>query len=636
MWEGQNIKSYNYKDGEREFVNKVWDKFRLMWQVKTTPLAILGNRTLQEFWDNSNADYAVLTEPSLANDPVTQYSSTISRDKADVFIAQLTKQLMIPSVTAFNSSQEIDRVMSRVGRATLEWSHLNDGFPTENGHQKMTRYIHKGVVEGTYHVQDDYDSEGLESSLVPNEEIFIPNFWQPNLQKQGMLVRAQLNVTYDEAEEIYGGLPNWKFVRPGFSDWWFVQRPLFKSQWEGIMFYEKLQILHTWINLSHKELEKEKKSGRLPKNAKRAKYYNIFINDIPMFPVGTLCPYKDGLYPISKGIFCKHSKPEFYWGNSLPNKIRQDKRWLDGWKTLLRYKAKLNVGRPLQSLNGQFVDEEIIVPFKITPVTEEIQLKAIEGVGDPVSTADVQMYEMAKSEIDDGTKSPQTEINPNQKVTNAVIMENNAKILLDAFALEVSFFVQARTYPILLRAFQFLPRRKLELLSVPDQKLRDGTRGTMELIFKKLPKMTKEEKLEKSFELLKEEKEAKKEGNSKEITYVDVDYLKEINLYLKNDPDSVMKDKGEIETQRFNQIFPTLLQRPDLFNEKEAARELLLKNELDDTLINSEQPMQQMAPTQPGLPGQAPQRSAMPSQMPAGMGQMQQLASQLPQLTQNV
>lgn len=594
-----NAEPFSPSDEDRKAVFEAWDDFRLMWQVRTMGLSILGGRNIQTFWDDSCTDYAVIVQPGQPNDPVVEYASNISRDRADVFIANLTKNLMYPNVTAQNNQQEIDRTIGRVSRSLLEWAHNNDGYPSETGHQKLTRYIHKMVVEGTVHVQDDVDKDGLDSKLVPNEEIFIPNYWQPDIQKQGKLIRARINVLWEEAETMYGQLPNWKYVQPGYADWWFYQRPAFKEQWQGIIMYDRVQILEKWQNCTQKEIKELISKGRLPKGCKRAKWYNLFINEIPMFPYDTLSPYKDGLYPISKGIFTEFAKPEFYWGNSLPNKCRQDKLWLDGWKTLLRYKGKLNVGRPLQSLNGNFVDEDIIVPFKITPVTEELELKPIEGVGDPITQADVQLYEMAKAEVMEGTVAPQNNIQANQKATNAVIMENNAQIQLDALSLKVAFLVQSRTYPILYRLFQFLPRNTIEKISIPDQKLRNGKRGTLEVIFKKLPPMTKDERMHKSKEIYFEEKEARKKGNAKEVQYIDPEYLRDCNLYLKTDPRSVFENNSDIDTAKFNQSMNLVLSRPDLWDSNEAARIYVEKNDLPEELLVDEQQLPQTLPTAP-------------------------------------
>src|ERR1035437_3454206 len=162
-----------------KFITDCWDDFVRMYRVKVQSQDILGGSNLQAFWDASNSDYGVLVPQAAQNDPVKQYVSTISRDKADVFISNLTQELFYPSVTAVNMENKIDKVLSKVSRALLEWAHNHDGFPSESGHEKMARYIHKMVVEGTVHIQDDVTPDGrLESSLVPNEEILLDTFWQ--------------------------------------------------------------------------------------------------------------------------------------------------------------------------------------------------------------------------------------------------------------------------------------------------------------------------------------------------------------------------------------------------------------------------------------------------------------------------
>lgn len=580
---------------ENKFVANVWDDFVQDWNLRAQSYAMLGGRNLQSFWDDSVRDYAVVAPPEQANSPVKPYVSTISRDKADEFYANIALQLMYPQVIAQNRSQEVDRVISKVSRGLLEWANNNDGYPSESGHLKNTRYIHKKVVEGTVHIMDDVSVDGLNSSLIPNEEIFIPNFWQPNIQLQSHVMRAQLNVTYEEARALYGHLPNWKHVFPGFGDNFFVQRPLYKPFLLGIVWNKTMQILHIWRDVNQKDLTRLIKSGRLEKGTKRAKWYNIIINDVPMLPVDTLSPYKDGFYPITKSIFCKFAKTEFYWGNSLPNKIRYDKEWLDAWKTLLRYKGKLNVLPPMLSLNGQFVDEEIIIPAKITPITEEMELKKVEGVAEPINNSDVELLKMAEAEIDRGARAPQTTIDPQTKARSAVIMESNAQKLLDAFVLEEAFSVVARTYPILMRLYQFLPKSEIEKIVIPDQTLGNGRRGALEVIFADLKEMSKEELMMKSRELRAERNKKTREGNPSEKVFVDRKYVRELNFYVKPIPAKNALATDEIKQEKFNQNFLNVYsQRPDLFNVPEAARRFVENNEDDENLLNTNpQPQQQ-------------------------------------------
>lgn len=588
--EERHYEAFDYTPEERKLVSDWWNEFMLLWQMKNAPQDILGGRTLQSFWDDSSRDYAVISSQiEDPNDPVQPYVSSVARDKSDVFIGNMIGQLLYPSVKAVNMDSKVDRVLSRVTRSLLEWAHMNDGYPSETGMIKNVRYITKMVVEGTVHIQDDVNKEdGLTSTLVPNEEVFIPNFWEPDLQKQSHLIRAQLNVTWENAEAIYGGCENWKYVKPQFTDFWFVQRPEYKQIFQGIIRNRRVQVMHVWKNLTRAQLQKEKEKGRIPSYAKRAKYYNVLINDIPMYAVDNLSPYKDGLFPINKGIFCTHAKPEYYWGNSLPNKIRYDKRWIDSWKTLLRYKGKLNMLPPMVSLNGNFIDEEILLPAKITPITEELQLKKIDGVADPISQADVMLLDMASGEIDRGTVAPSMAGQmPTKRMTKGEVLvsDQNAKRLMDTFTLQLAFLCHSRSFAIARRLYQFMPRAKMDAITVVDQKLVDGLRGDIEIVFKRLPKMTADEQSSVSEKILQTEVSSRKSKEPRDLVYVDPKYAEEINLFMFVDAGSVLEDKDAVKKMNLRQDLQVFLANPDVFSRTEAGRQFIRSNDYPDELL---------------------------------------------------
>lgn len=623
MYKKEDIAQYLPDEQTNKFILENWDLFKKCYDVKNGPLDILGGRNLQTFWNESNADYAVITEPSDPNDPVQQYSSSISRDKADVFIANLTNQLMVPSCIAQNSAQEIDRIVSKVAKGMLFFMHMNDGYPSESGNLKNTRLVHKMVVEGTVHVQDNVNKDGLDSEMVPNEELFIPNFWQPDIQKQSVVFRAKLNVTYEDLEAIFGDRPNWKYVDKCFSEAFYTLRPEFKNQWQGILNYESMQALYVWKKMTKKELKEQKAKGRVSPKARQHRWFNVLINNIPMFDLDTISQYRDGFCPINKGVFARFAKSEFYWGNSLPNKIHEDKKWKDAWKTLLRYKAKLNLGKPMISKNGQFIDEEIILPFKITPVPDGTELEVIEGVADPISTADVQMMKLGDEEIDRGSRAPQTEIDPDQTARASVITESNAQLLLDTFAREVAFLQCARSYALVMRGFQFFPRRDIKKICIPEQSLPDGRVGVLEVIFDSQPdtEMTEEELLDKSLEIRKEERASVDSKNPKEKVYVGIQYLDEIDMYIQPDVAKSVFNKSEVMKAQFNRNAATYLGNPDIFNRRKVARRLVQVNEDDEDLLNEEgqmpvTPQQQMAMA--GAGGQQADRGEMSPLKPLG------------------
>ncbi len=611
------IESYPWTPEERKFVSGVWEKFGKMYTLRAEPQDILGGISLQDYWDLSVQDYGVLADELRdPNDPVEQYQSTISRDKTDVFIANLIGQLLYSNVIAQNPEQDIDKVVSRVGSSLLEWAYKSDGWPSESGQQKNARYIHKAAVEGTSFVLDVVTKDGLESELIPNEELYFSTFWQPNLQKHPVIIRAKLNVLYEEAEQMFGDNENWPYVSRGaWTSNWVNEAPFLKDGFQGIDWADRCQILYIWKQATPKELKELKRLGKVKKSAKRACFYNAMVNDIMMFPPDNLLPYRHGFYNISRMKMFEFAKPEYLYGNSVPAKIREDKRWLDAWKTLLRYKGKLGVLKPSLVMGGT-IEEEIMLPSKMTPVDEGVEIKTIEGVSDGVSQSDITLLQMAEGDIDRGTVSPQASGQASARKETAraaVIQASSSDKLLDAVSQQVAFFQASRSFPALLALFQLIPKRDIKKISIPDQTLSDGLRGSLEVIFQDPGQLDEAEELQKSFDIRAQETTSRKQKAPKDVVYINPKYLEDLKYYVTSDASSLLQDKNAMKIQQFQANMELFLANPDLIDRKEVMREFVRMNDIPDRILAKEGQGQQM-------PGQAPQ----PSQMgqPGGGGQL--------------
>ena len=537
--------SYIPTEAERAFILKVYTDYQYDWKLKNAPLRILNGRTLKEFWDESERDYNVIVDDVDLNDPVTPYSSSISRDKANIFISTLTQQLLYPSVAAQNANQDIDQVMSRVSRSLLEWQTDNDGKPSESGLMKNSRYIHKMVTTGTCHIEDNVTSEGrLVSNLVPNEEIFIPNLYQPNIQLQAHVLRMQNAIDYNGAELEFGELDKFnKYVVPMSSTTFMLwAEPEFRQLFQAINPKDATHIMRTYYPVPYKKLQEYKKSGKLPKECKQAKYYNVIINGVLMFDPENLLPYRHGHYNLAKGVFEYFSDPMFYFGNSMPNKARHDKKWLDGWKQLIRYKAKLAALPPMITFNGSFVDQDITIPGMMTQAPsgmDKDDIFAIPGISNGVGNSDLAIMQDGVSDIDRATTSPAGAGNANDRATarGRLIDEANSQKMLQGFGMQIGYLVEARTFPILSMSYQFLPKSSISKIAVPDQAIQGGGTGTMEVIFMEPTEMTSEQIDAFEQSIFTMERDSGKVGNPKKITYVNREYAQNLDFYVKAVPD---------------------------------------------------------------------------------------------------
>lgn len=584
------VDSYVPDEDAREFLMKTYRDLEKDIQLKEQPLKILNDRSLQTYWDDSNDDYNVYVPPQRSDDWMKQYRRPLSRDKANALFSHLAQQLIVPEVMAQNKEQEIDRSVSRALRGLLEHADTNDGAPSDSGSSKFVRIVHKGVIEGTIHVQDDMVDGKAFKDIVPNEEVFVPNYWQPDIQKQGHLIRFQTKVHYEEAKAEFGDLPNFKYVRSGALSGWDISKtePKFKEIDVGLLTEDEVHIIRVW-----------RPAG------KKQKLFNVIVNGVLLLGPENKSPYKHGMYPIYKEVL-ELIDARFYWGRSLPDKARSDQAIYDAFYTIILNKAKLNLLPPMVSMNGLHVDQDIVVPGKITSITENIDnLKRVPGVAEPITQSDVNILGLLEKSIDTSTSSPIIAGQSGEgerTAREAILQEANAQKLLGLFGLMIANLIRQGAYLRLRNIIQFYPRNKVNEISkvvVPGQILGNGKTGALEVLFKRPPTMSADELLEMSTEMLREEEAAAERGEPKEKMIIDPSYLEDLDLFIVISPNATLRKSDALEKALEIESYQLLAANP-LVNQEENTRGLIRalgKNE--DLLILARQEAQ--APLLEGL-----------------------------------
>lgn len=618
---------------EHNFVAEKYSKFLSMYTAWQMRLPVLGGRTALEFWNDSTRDYAVLaTEFDDPNDPVEQYQSTISRDQTNTVYANHLSKSFRPSCVAQNSEQSIDRTLAKVGDTVLEWAYKQDGWPSESGQQKLARVIHKCCVQGTAYSLDVVTEDGLDSQLLPNEEIYYPNLWQPNIQLQSRVYRVRLNMDKGEAEEEFGEFDAWKDVDTsgGWTSAFIIQYPELKGMFDGIVQADKISVMYTWERASQSELKDLKRKRKVSKSAKRAWYYNVIVNNVAMFPVDNVSPYKSGILPISKIIFEPMAETEFALGNSVPNKCMEDKKWTDAWKTNLRWRGKLNAMPPQLVIGGHLNGEEVMLPSAFTSVPQGVVVQNVPGFM-PISTADIELMNMAKTDIERSTIEPVAQ-GSGDAARTAMIQQANAQTMLEPFSQQLAFFVASRSFHILMASFDLLTKSKLAKLAVPDQTLDDGLTGTFEVLFKEPEDVLTSEvpadkvksemdaikaagvnvkeadlrRLMHSFQLKKAADQSRKSGTPVDTIYISPSYVAEAKFYIFSDAADAMQDKDATAQMKYSQDLPLMLNdKTGSLVPSEVWREFVRMRGYNERILqtsnpNASAPQPQQNPQQPG------------------------------------
>lgn len=620
----QHFERYTPPNEEtRRFLSMVTNDYQKDYELKLQPQPIISERTLKTFWDQSNKDYLQYQVDSNTNDDwMREYPSGITRDKVNAFISALVKRMIQAQITAQNKNQIVDRILSRVTQTLVNFAVKNDGRPFDNGHSKFVRAVHKSTIEGTMHklIFINADKEH-ETVIIPNEEVYIPNFFQFDLQKQGHFLYVQDNITYEEAKAEFGEFENFKYVQPG-NVYIIGANGAFTKEdgrhTSSIVQEKKCQVIRAWYPVP---------KDKLKRGQKRAKYFNIIVNGIPMLDYDNIDVYNHGYYPITKTVF-ELLDSHYYWGNSLPNKIRHDKKWITALKTILANLGKLNMLPPMFAEDGLNIDQEVYVPAKITPITGKAeQLKAVPGLH-PITQGDVALLAMAEKSGDEGSVSPTgqgQEGRSGRTLGEIQLQEANAAELKQLFGLMVAFGVEQDTWLLIHNIYQFFPRKKINELakiSVPNQKLASGKTGTMEIIFEDVLKLSEQERAQKERASVMEVMRSARKGIHKEVNYIDPSYARNAQWFLEVNGNPVNRKSEEMERYLAVATYRELHAGNPNISQEEATRiavRATTPDEEDNLVISQEAPeMPVMTATRgnmEGMPGAEAPMTRLPNKL---------------------
>lgn len=605
-----NALPFDPDERTRQFLTQISKEFSDDRDIKNQGIALLSYRTMQQIWDEALSDYNVLVPPKRKGDWIVPYASALTQDAVNKWWATLTQDWIFPEITAVNKQNEISRTIGRAMAALLKQAKRTDGYPSENGYLKFSRQTLGGLISGTFHTfVDVYKGRNI-TSIIPNEEVYVPNFYEPNVQKQGHFIWVQEGVTYDELRMIFGGLENWKYVSPGqMSKWNSGVTPLFRNFDNGIVQSDRCQVLRRWAPVPDDELKK---------GMEQDKYFNIIIQGIPMFDPENRSPFRHGFYPVVHGK-ASDWEPNFYWGKGIPHLMREDKKMHDKFKMVVLNKSILNLVPPIVALNGINVTQDAIRPAQITKLKGDINaIQKIPGVAEAVTNADLGIIQNLKTAVGESSADTNPAGTNPKSARHAQQQTAEAQLMMQPIGKMLSFAVEAEAWLMCQNIIQFYPQNKIKKIVVPDQTLRNGKRGNMEVQFEKIKPMDQQGLLDRSESLMKQQNDAMEEKEPKEIIVLNQDVLDQIDLYIEVTANPVERQSIAMEQAKTLQNAQFYMSAPNS-NKDEVLRMVARANNDNEDLIVQQPPPP--APSQSGSPPNGPPNAMAPNQNEPGQGE---------------
>jgi hypothetical protein len=159
-----------------------------------------------------------------------------TRNKVISIAAHATARILFPKIFAEDEQSENQEDAAQVMEDLMEWSGQQSDYTKTGLYATINALIEPASIvytdysetyrkvksekqpDGTWkwtEVLDDTLS-GFQDAVVPVDELYIENFYEHDIQKQGWLIWRRVH-NYSLMEAKYGHLPNFQYVKPGIQ-----------------------------------------------------------------------------------------------------------------------------------------------------------------------------------------------------------------------------------------------------------------------------------------------------------------------------------------------------------------------------------------------------------------------------------
>lgn len=505
----------------------------------------------------------------------------VVRNKTISICAHATARLVFPMVHAENESSDDQHEAANVMSGLMEWAGEQSDYgmyalrrtltaltdPVSIGYTEFAE-VYRQVKRPTtdrhvfrYEQMLDETLSGFQDRVVPCDELFIENFYEPDVQRQAWLVWRRV-ISYDMAQAKYGDRPNFRHVTPG------------------------VQVLYNDANQSFYQVYD---TNMRPYDCEEVVYFNkrldlriAVVNRVFMDPCDNPNPRNDKLYPFDAFGYEIINNRCFYY-KSLVNKLGPEGDIINTLYPMITDGTYLNVIPPMVAISDNIVDTSVIVPGLVTTFSSpNSQLSPLntgnnltagmnmlsevqEKIGETAGDVSIDQAQLAST---DPTAYSISRIEARAATVLGLFVKMVAKHVKDYGTLRMGDITQYLTLPQVelitdnapLVYKTFLLRNKRDTGRKRGKKIQFDSSIPLE-------DETHEARLIRSLEIKSEED---RKGMS--ILRVNPEFFRNLKYTCVITPDVLNPMSEELERAYGLEDFDRMVAHPDIFDQEEAAR----------------------------------------------------------------
>jgi hypothetical protein len=369
----------------------------------------------------------------------------IVRNKIMSIAAHVTAQLLFPKVFAYNDQNEEEQDAAIVLEDLMEWTGDRSDYSKVFLYAVITAlYSPASIVDldyvetyrkvkvakkedGTYETADilDEDLSGFINSVVPVDELYIENFYESDIQKQGWLLRRKVQ-SYSLLKAKYENkYENFKYVKPGVQVVYNDANQTFYDVYDTNLRQEMGEELTWWRKSDDIKI--------------------VMVNGVMMTDADNANPRNDKRYPFAKFGYQPLDEGRCFYYKSLAFALGPEAKIINTLYPMIIDGTYLNLMPPMVNIGGEVIASDVIIPGAVTtlsdvnadlrPLTLGTNLRAgmetIMKVEDSVNSFSIEP-------VQQGAQQP-----TNQTAYEVFRQESNAKTVLGLFVKMIAEGVKA-------------------------------------------------------------------------------------------------------------------------------------------------------------------------------------------------
>lgn len=511
----------------------------------------------------------------------------IVRNKIFSIAAHVTARTLFPKIVAFDNDSNEQEDAAQVMSDLMEWSTFNTNAAYADVSLRavmaalvrpvsivQTQYVtvfrdvkREKQADGTYRMERiiDEDQSGFQDESVPPDQIFIPDFYQPDIQKMGWIIRRRVR-PYTTLRSLYQQYDNWEYVQPGVQCIFNDANQEFYNAYDPEMSQDEGEEILYW----NKTLD----------------LFLISVNGVMLTDPDNANPREDKLYPFTSfGYEFLRANGDCFMWKSLAFKTMPDDKIVNTLYPMIIDGTYLAIMPPMVNIGGEIIESDVIVPGGVTTFSSpDADLKPLAVQSENLKAGMDALFKVEENISDDAFQPLQNGDvpDPNTPAYGVAAAEKNAKIMLGPFLDMVGRYVKQMGRLRIGDITQHLTVGEVTAIEgsanadlvykafiLPQGKSRAKTKRIEFSLDLPDEKITASEALKLSYKVLEDQ------GDKTSLARVNPTLIRSLKYLCFVGTDVLQPMSEELESQWNLQMYDRMIQAPGMFDPEETGKLLM-------------------------------------------------------------